>query len=115
MGGWATIGTMMDVYGKVSDDMVNKKKLIVNGIIKTEEQKKEDKFKPIICPRCQKDNPRNVDTCVNCWLPLTKKAIEETDKDMDLIFKNNELKDKLFEMFLQKYKEEIKQDAKLTR
>jgi len=75
MGGWKSI-RMLDTYGKVTSDMVNKKKLTVNGLIKTKEQQKEDKLKPIRCPRCETENPKTAIACSKCWLPLKKKIID---------------------------------------
>jgi hypothetical protein len=74
LGGWSNISTMFDTYGKVTSEMVNKKKLIVNGKINDESKAKKSVLKHVKCPRCKSENPTNVDTCINCWLPLTKKG-----------------------------------------
>lgn len=79
MGGWSSI-RMLDVYGRVTSEMVNQKKLQVSGLVKTEKQLQEDLLKPIKCPRCETDNPSTAVACGNCWLPLKKQAIAVKEK-----------------------------------
>lgn len=76
MGGWSSI-KMLDVYGKVTSDMVGEKKLVISGKKKDTQKIKEDKFKPVVCARCGEVNSKRVDSCSKCWLPLTNKAVEK--------------------------------------
>jgi integrase/recombinase XerD len=75
MGGWSSI-RMLDVYGKVTSEMVNLKKLRVAGKIKDQKQQKEDLLKPVKCPRCETLNSIGSVACGKCWLPLKKEAID---------------------------------------
>lgn len=80
MGGWASI-RMLDIYGQVTSEMVNKKKLAINGLIDIKEiEKKKDMLKPIECPRCHERNSPSAITCGTCWLPLKKQAIDLKEK-----------------------------------
>jgi integrase len=103
MGGWASI-RMLDVYGKITDDMVNKKKMVVEAkrsgdavaIKKLKEQAKkdstlakimareglldkDDKYNllgTVVCPKCKQQNLSDADFCSRCWLPLKKDIID---------------------------------------
>lgn len=79
MGGWSSI-RMFDTYGKVTSQMVNKKKLQANGLIEDDGTKKTDPLKPLKCPRCNTVNTRATLTCVKCWLPLKKNIAEMKEK-----------------------------------
>lgn len=79
MGGWSSI-RMLDVYGKVTSEMVNKKKLMINGKLKEASKELKDKFKPIKCPRCEEDNSYDSDFCQKCWLPLSRRAYKDIEK-----------------------------------
>jgi integrase len=75
LGGWSNISTMFDTYGKVTSDMVNQKKLKISGKIPADDAGTVEKpLTPVKCPRCGTENPKKVDTCINCWLPLNKQG-----------------------------------------
>jgi integrase/recombinase XerD len=79
MGGWASI-RMLDVYGKVTSEMVNDKKLRLSGMKKSEQHQKKDLLKPITCPRCEHQNSIGSVACKKCWLPLKKETIDLKEK-----------------------------------
>lgn len=108
MGGWSSI-RMLDVYGKITDEMVNLKKqvleakrdpellrklleksrtnkglaklMVKHGLIKDGEA--EDILGSILCPRCKQENMFNADVCTKCWLPLNKKGYEDITKERE--------------------------------
>lgn len=75
--GWAPGSRMPEVYLHTHQkDMINKLRKIEN--LPVEEEEKLSDIVPIICPRCQKENPHDVKYCIQCWMPLdTKVAIED--------------------------------------
>lgn len=103
MGGWSSI-RMLDTYGKVTDDMVNKKKLVLEAkqkkdVVKIKELKKRSESDSVLaklmskygllkdsekfdllgtkdCPRCHAENLADAEICSKCWLPLNKQTIE---------------------------------------
>ena len=78
MGGWKNIGTLMDTYGKITDEMVCQKDLEVNGLVdKKGNEIKEEPLEEIICPRCHTKNTIMSDSCSNCWLPLSEVGIKK--------------------------------------
>lgn len=107
MGGWASI-RMLDTYGKITDAMVNKKRLVLeakqkkdkamieklkkdakhdnqlaklmamHGMLKDTETK--DLLGTQVCPRCEQENLSNADFCSKCWLPLKVEFIEAKEK-----------------------------------
>lgn len=89
LGGWSSL-RMLDLYGKVRDVDVNEKLLETSGLKKTKKEIRESKLKPRPCPRCETLNPRNLDSCSKCWLPLSQEKVQEIwkeEKDADLITK----------------------------
>lgn len=108
MGGWSSI-RMLDIYGKVTDEMVNLKKQVIqakkdpellNKLFKLSKNNKamaklmvkhgliteadsKNILGSIICPKCRTENLNNADICSNCWLPLNKKGYDKTIQERE--------------------------------
>ncbi len=107
MGGWSSI-RMLDVYGKTTDEMVNKKKLVLDAkerkdkhlIASLKQQSKSDSMLAKLmakhgllkeaekvdllgtkqCPRCETNNLSDTDFCSRCWLPMKRRTANIKEK-----------------------------------
>ena len=74
--GWQQGSNMARVY--THNVETDKKILELNGLIKKEKDK-QGKFKNIICPRCETNNPYGSPFCKKCNLGLDEKALIKFD------------------------------------
>jgi len=70
---------MASVYVHLSGRDVDNALLRLNGI-KSYEEKKEEEFKPSVCPRCNTVNSSDAKFCSNCGLGLDARTAVEVDR-----------------------------------
>lgn len=82
MFGWSKTSDMPSVYIHLAGSDVEEKILRKKGLLKDENELKEDMFKPKICPACKKVNSATVKFCSNpsCNYILDYKFALEVDK-----------------------------------
>jgi ribosomal protein L40E len=104
--GWKQGSDMPSIYVHLSGRDVDDAILGVYGLKKAEEER--PKLTPIICPRCNENNPYDGKFCSKCGLALDIEAAtqidearNETDKVMDVLMEDKEFRD----MLLKKLKE----------
>jgi site-specific recombinase XerD/ribosomal protein L40E len=110
--GWVQGSKMASVYVHLSGRDVDKALLRLNGI-EVEEEKREQEFKPKLCPRCKSRNSPDAKFCSRCGMCLdesTAVRIDElrakADRLMSELVKNPEVLNALFEG-IEKLKEKI--------
>jgi len=99
--GWVQGSDMASVYVHLSGRDVDNALLKLNGL-EVKEEKKEEQFKALICPRCKARNSPDAKFCSNCGMCLDAKiavAIDElrakADMLMNELVKNPEVLDAL--------------------
>jgi site-specific recombinase XerD/ribosomal protein L40E len=99
--GWVQGSDMASIYVHLSGRDVDNALLKLNGL-EVKEEKKEEQFKALICPRCKARNSPDAKFCSNCGMCLDAKtavAIDElrakADMLMNELVKNPEVLDAL--------------------
>jgi len=77
--GWVQGSDMASVYVHLSGRDVDNALLKLNGL-EVKEEKKEELFKAIICPRCKARNSPDAKFCSNCGMCLDAKAAMQVDE-----------------------------------
>jgi ribosomal protein L40E len=99
--GWVQGSDMASIYVHLSGRDVDNALLKLNGL-EVKEEKKEEQFKALMCPRCKARNSPDAKFCSNCGMCLDAKtavAIDElrakADMLMNELVKNPEVLDAL--------------------
>lgn len=79
--GWVQGSREAATYVHLSGRDTDKAILEMHGLV--EEEKEKDKFKPIICPRCNIKNEPAAKFCSGCSLGLDEKSVMNFDKQKD--------------------------------
>lgn len=79
-------------YQHFGDEDIKDLQLQINGIVKHEKKKEEEK-KPVICPKCHKPNEYDAEFCVFCNMALSQKRMVDVYQLME---ENNK---RMFEQF----------------
>jgi hypothetical protein len=83
--GWTKESGMPATYLHLSGADIEKKILQKNGIIEDDTKEREERLKPIDCPRCKTRNPVGAKYCMTCSLVLDHlTALHEEDLDNSL-------------------------------
>jgi site-specific recombinase XerD/ribosomal protein L40E len=77
--GWVQGSDMASVYVHLSGRDVDNALLKLNGL-EVKEERKEEQFKAIICPRCKARNSPDAKFCSNCGMCLDAKAAMQVDE-----------------------------------
>lgn len=77
--GWVQGSDMASVYVHLSGRDVDNALLRLNGL-EVEEEKREEQFKALICPRCKGRNSPDAKFCSNCGMCLDEKAALQVDE-----------------------------------
>ena len=112
LGGWKSL-QVVNVYNKTTDDQVNEKRLVVNGLGNKELMLQGNILKNIECPRCKTVNQKSADLCVSCWQPLTATAINKTNSTMNNIFKKESFRNYIKKELIDDIKKELKEELGL--
>lgn len=90
--GWSKNSKMPQVYQHYEEDELNDKYLMKKGVKVTSEHRKEERqLVPVICPRCERENPSDARYC-NCGQILDSKELMRIEK---LRKESSEFSDKL--------------------
>jgi integrase len=74
--GWGTDSKMPGIYLHYQDEAVNEKYAKMKGILPVEKKIVHEELKPVICPRCEKNNPADSKFC-NCGMVLSLEIVRE--------------------------------------
>jgi hypothetical protein len=76
--GWKPGSRMVERYLHTDQkDVINKIREI-EGLPVKDKKPEKSVLAPVICPRCKKENPHDVQICINCNIPLhTQVAMDE--------------------------------------
>ena len=77
--GWVQGSDMASVYVHLSGRDVDNALLRLNGL-EVKEEKREEQFKALICPRCKARNSPDAKFCGNCGMCLDAKAAMQVDE-----------------------------------
>ena len=77
--GWVQGSKMASVYVHLSGRDVDRALLRLNGI-EVEEEKREQEFKPKVCPRCKSRNSPDAKFCSRCGMCLDEKTAAQLDE-----------------------------------
>jgi integrase len=84
--GWTKESNMPATYLHLSGADIEKKILQKNGIIEDDTKEREEKLRPIDCPRCKTRNPIGAKYCFTCSMVLDHKlAVEVQDVKTETI------------------------------
>ena len=84
--GWTRESNMPATYLHLSGADIEKKILQKNGIIEDDTKEREEKLRPIDCPRCKTRNPIGAKYCFTCSMVLDHKlAVEVQDVKTETI------------------------------
>lgn len=81
--GWTKESNMPATYLHLSGADIEKKILQKNGIIEDDTKERDEKLKPVECPRCQTKNPVGAKFCMTCSLLLDHIAMKKIDGEKD--------------------------------
>jgi len=109
LGGWSSL-EIVNTYNKTTDDQVNDKRLVINGLTEKKNMAQENILKGLECPRCKALNQRSADLCVSCWQPLTETAINDT---MNRLFDKESVKNIIKKELIEDIKKELKMELGL--
>lgn len=100
--GWEKSSAMPATYLHLSGADIEKKILQANGIIEDDTKEREEKLKPVDCPRCKTKNPVGAKFCMTCSLVLDPEAAIKMEKEsnnidgtLGAVMLNEGLKEKL--------------------
>jgi site-specific recombinase XerD len=75
--GWTASSKMCEKYVHLSGRDVDRAMLKAHGIIKEDEEKVSETFKPVVCSFCSTKNPPENRFCFNCFYPLSEKDVDD--------------------------------------
>lgn len=75
--GWVHGSKMSQTYVHLSGKDVDGAILCAYGVKMEDEDKPLEEERPIMCPRCETENPSNSKVCRRCWLPLDHAVLQE--------------------------------------
>lgn len=104
--GYSKFSPMPTHYSHIGQEDVNKKQLLMHGLVPSNNQSEE--IKMVLCPKCNATNEQSVDFCMRCGAALNELAKSETEKTLqkpnDLItalLKDQEFKDLMVRKMLE--------------
>ena len=112
LGGWKSL-QVVNIYNKTTDDQVNEKRLVVNGLGNKKLMTQGNILKNIECPRCKTVNQKSADLCVSCWQPLTATAVTKTNDTMNSFFKKESFRNYIKQELIDDIKNELKEELRL--
>lgn len=97
--GWTKESNMPATYLHLSGADIENKILIKNGIIEDDTKERDEKLKPVECPRCKTKNPAGAKYCMTCSMLLDHHAMKKVDDEksklvgvlLDLVAKDSDL------------------------
>ena len=80
MVGWTDDSEQISTYLHMTNDAVDKLVLEANGLVKEEDSEDLELTKPLLCPRCDMQNPPESKVCQRCWFALDSVFQTEIDQ-----------------------------------